>query len=360
VILRLDHPDSLLPLALSLPGVSTPWRTRRAGDWSEAIGLGPYRLARADHGAHLVMARVGGGPGPDSVHVRFVIGIARLRSMLRASRADLLWPLPPELLDQPLPLGYRLERTDARPRRLLLLVMRADTPPTTKEAARRALAHGVNRSEVLGLLGRSGGVPGALIPDAGAFEAPRYDATEVASWMQKGDLGRSFHVTLLYDVDRVGDEVARGMQGTWSRQNLYVELKGLRGSDFLHDALAGREQLVLTPWQPLERGIEYSALALMSAPQLAPCGAFRTGWRPAEAAALRGPNPAARPVAPELLEGALERDLVVLPLADLPWVRLVREGGPPAPFHPHFGPDLAAGAPLAAAPVPGRRASAEH
>jgi hypothetical protein len=54
----------------------------------------------------------------------------------------------------------------------------------------------------------------------------------------------------------------------------------------------------------------------------------------------------------QALESALERDLVAVPLADLPWVRLVREGGPPAPFHPHFGPDFAA-SPGAADTAPG-------
>ena len=349
LVLHLDHPDSLLPLALSLPGISTPWRNRQAGEWSTAVGIGPYRITSSDHGARLVMARIGRGSGPDSVRVRFVIGIARLRAMLRAARTDVLWPVPPELLDQPVPPGYRLERSEAAPRRRLLLVMRADTPPTSHQEARRALAHGINRAEVLAALGSSGSVPAELVPGMGALEAPRYDATEVAAWMAKGDLGRSFQVTMLYDADRSGATVARAMQGTWSRQNLYVELEGLRGTEFSHQALEGRAQLVLTEWQPLERGVSPVALALVQTPQLGPCAPFRSGWRPSDAAALRASAAAARPTSGAALQAALERDLVVLPLADLPWVRLVREGGPPAPFHPHFGPDFALAAP---APAP--------
>jgi len=351
LILRLDHPDSLLPAKLSLPGVGVPWRSRVVGEWSAAIGLGPYRLARVERGVRLVLARTGGA-GPDSVRVRFVIGVARLRELLRAARADLLWPLPPELLDQTLPAGYRLERSDARPRRRLLLVMRGDTPPTTREAARRALAHGVNKVDVLATLGRAAAVSGELVSGAGPFPLPRYDGSEVASWMAKGDLGRSFHVTLLFDADRSGATVARGMQSTWSRQSLDVELLGVRGNDFTREALMGREQVVLAEWQPLQVGAAFEALALLGAPRVPPCGAFRTGWRPADGAALRpaGPN---RPVVPAALESALERDLVVLPLADLPWVRLVRQDGPAVPFHPHFGPDFGALPPPAGAP-PGK------
>jgi ABC-type transport system substrate-binding protein len=358
LILRLDHPDSLLPAKLALPGVGVPWRSRLAGEWSAVVGLGPYRLARAEGGVRLVLARAS-GPGPDSVRVRFVIGVARLRDLLRAARADLLWPLPPELLDQTLPAGYRLEKSEARPRRRLLLVMRADTPPTTQEAARRALAHGVNKVDVLATLGRAAAPSGELVSGAGPFPLPRYDATEVASWMAKGNLGRSFHITLLYDADRSGATVAQGMQSTWSRQSIDVELQGVRGNDFVREALNGREQVLLAEWQPLESGAAFEALGLLGASRGLPCGAFRTGWRPADAAQLRGGGQV-RPVAPATLEGALERDLVVLPLADLPWVRLVREGGPAAPFHPHFGPDFGATEPAAPIAQAGEKGAASH
>jgi ABC-type transport system substrate-binding protein len=359
LVLRLDRPDSLLPSKLALPGISAPWRSRLAGEWSGAVGLGPYRLAGPNPGARMVMARVSGA-GPDSVRVRFVIGEARLRSLLRAAHVDLLWPLPPELLNQPMPTGYRLERSEARPRRRLLLVMRADTPPTSHEEARRALAHGINRADVLATLGRSASASGELVSGAGVFPAPRYDATQVTAWMAKGDLGRSFHVVLLYDADRAGAAVASAMQGVWSRQSIDVELKGLRGSDFASQALEGREQLLLAEWQPLERGREFEALALVQAPRVPPISAFRTGWRPAEWAALRAGGSGGKAAGAEALESALERDLVVVPLADLPWVRLVREDGPPAPFHPHFGPDFAAPAGSAAAASGTSGVSAGH
>jgi ABC-type transport system substrate-binding protein len=351
VVLRLDRPDSLLPAKLALPGISTPWRSRLAGGWRGAVGLGPYRLAGADPGARMVMARVSGA-GPDSVRLRFVIGEARLRSLLRAALVDLLWPLPPELLNQPMPTGYRLERSEARPRRRLLLVMRADTPPTSHEEARRALANGINRADVLATLGRSAAANGELVSGAGPFPAPRYDAAQAVAWMAKGDLGRSFHVVLLYDADREGAAVASAMQGVWSRQNIDVELRGLRGSDFASEALGGREQLLLVEWQPLERGPQFDALGLVQAPRVPPSAAFRTGWRPGEWAALRAGATPGKAAGAQALESALERDLVAVPLADLPWVRLVREGGPPAPFHPHFGPDFAA-SPGAADTAPG-------
>jgi len=347
IVLRLARPDSLLPLELALPGVSTPWRSRMAGDWSGAIGIGPYRLARSG-GGNLVMARASGA-GPDSIRLRFVIGLARLRSVLRSGQVDVLWPPPPELLNQPVPTGFRIERSEARPQRTLLLVMRADTPPTSLEAARRALAHGVNRSEVVATLGPSATPAGELIPGAGPFDAPRYDATEVASWMAKGELGKSFRVTLLFDADRSGGAVARVMQGTWARQNLYVELDGLRGSDYERAAIAGHEHLVLAERQPLESGVSFAALGLAEAWRVPPVGTLRTGWHPAGWPGAHVTGGAAHRPSAALIEGLLERDLVVIPLADLPWVRMVREGGPGAPFHPHFGPDFASSAPRSAA-----------
>jgi hypothetical protein len=338
LVVRLDHPDSLLPLALSLPGVSTPWRSREPGAWSGAIGIGPYRLVAVD-GARLMMGRASGAAGPDSVNLRFAIGAGRLRALMRARDVDLLWPAPPELCDQSAPAGYRLESSAARPARSLLLVMRADTPPTSHEEARRALAHGVHGAELLAALGRAAGAGGELVPGAGRFPLPRYDATEVAAWMEKGDLGRSFHVSLLYDADRAGGAAAPLLQGEWSRHNIDAELDARRGSEFSRAALAGNQPLVLVEWQPLERGASFVALGLIGATRAGACGPVRTGWRPADASALRGPGAPGRPAV--ALEAALERDLVALPLAGLPWVRLVRESGPPVSFHPHFGPDFA-------------------
>lgn len=360
LVLRLDRPDSLLPLKLSLPGISTPWRSRAPGEWSGAIGLGPYRLAHSDHGLRLSLARVGGGPGPDSVHVRFMIGVARTRALMRGGGVDLLWPVPAGLLDQPAPAGCRLERSTARPRRQLLLVMRADTPPTHSSAARHALAHGIHRSEVIATLGHAAALPGEMVPGGGPFDFPRYDASEVASWRSRADLGLSFQVSMLYDADRTGDEVARGLQGTWSRQNIYVELRGLRGGMYTRDALAGHEPLLLAEWQPLESGAEFALLSLAQAPRLAPAGAFRTGWRPAELAAWLPPGRSRKPLSSRALENRLEADLVALPLADLPWVRVVREGGRQWPFHPHFGPDFAAGAGAGSAASRAASTAREH
>lgn len=345
VILKLERPDSLLPRVLALPGVSAPWRSRVAGDWTGAVGIGPYRLVGEGAGARLVLARAAAGGGPDSVNVRFVIGGGRLRALLRARDADLMWPVPPELCDASAPAGYRLERSDARPARHLLLVMRADLSPTRKEEVRRALAHGVHAAEIMTTLSRAAVASDELVSGAGRFPLPRYDVTEVASWIEKSGLGPSFHVTLLYDADRTGAAVAPTLQGDWSRTNIDVELEGLRGADFAHASLAGNEQLLLTEWQPLEPGAPFAALALTGGARGGTCGAFRTGWWPPEAAALRASAASGRAAGPAALESALERDLVALPLAGLPWIRLVREGGPAAPFHPHFGPDFSAPTP---------------
>ena len=55
LVLHLARPDSLLARKLAMPGVSTPWRSRRRGDWSAACGLGPYRVVGAADKWNLIL-----------------------------------------------------------------------------------------------------------------------------------------------------------------------------------------------------------------------------------------------------------------------------------------------------------------
>src|SRR6185369_751932 len=98
LVLSLAHPDSLLLRKLAFPGTTTPWRPGRAGAWRD--GIGDYALAVASP-QRLTLARRKPAAGePDSLQVRFVPAASRVRALLRAGVADLVWPSPPDLLDQ--------------------------------------------------------------------------------------------------------------------------------------------------------------------------------------------------------------------------------------------------------------------
>lgn len=348
LVLRLARPDPRLPRKLALPGVATPWKSRAIGEpWTKVVGVGPYRVAYAEPGRRLVLVRAPRSAlarsiaGPDTIAMRFVIGEARFRAALRGSSPDLVWPIPPALLGEDMVGGFRATERAAVPVRRLLLVMRADVPPTTGLPARHALAHGLNRSELQASLGRAALEPAPWLAGADPFTYPRLDAAEVAQWLERGKLGRSFHITLSFDADGAGGAVAREMQGAWSRLNVYAELKPLRGSAASREALVGQSQALLVESQALMPGPE-AELAMLVMPLRGPAvGSFRTGWRTrefdpwiAEPRAGTGPFPAAA------AQARLEEELVALPLVRLPWRWLGRPGGSEVRFHPQFGPEL--------------------
>src|SRR5262249_30388992 len=269
---------------LALPGISSAWARRdSAAGWRGAAGLGPYRVLHEEP-RHLVLVRVRPPAGPvgqgwpDTVNAHFEPVVARLRAARRAGRADLRWPVPEPLLSESLPESYRHATASASPPRRLLLVIRADVPPTTKLAARQALAHGLNRAEVTDLLGAGARDPVAWWPGAAPFDYPKLDAGEVAAWLDRGRLGRSIRVVMRVDGEGPGAAVARSLQGEWARLNLSVDILALRGAALKTEALQGwRAQLALVEWQaPLaEPGAELAGLVL---PQRGPAvGALRTG-----------------------------------------------------------------------------------
>jgi ABC-type transport system substrate-binding protein len=351
LVLQLSRPDSLLLRKLALPGVSSPWRQRAGVDWNGAVGIGPYRVSAMGRDRRLTLVRSLPHGRVDTLRVRFIPATARLRSLMRAQGFDLLWPLAPGLLDEPLPATYRTEVSRARPERHLLLVMRSDVPPTTTLPARRALAHALNRGEMQTALGALGQPPGALIEGAPAFEQPTYDLGEVGAWLERGHLGRSFHAVLAFDAGGAPAIAARALQGGWSRVNLYAELRGLRGAAFQTEALHGSAQLLLVESQPLIDRPEWR-LADLVMPMRGPAvGAFRTGWRTREFDVWLVGRPGAQAFSPGAAQSRIEDETQILPLSRLPWVRVVRSSGPETGFHPHFGPDFTTSAPTVEGPA---------
>lgn len=344
--LRLARPDSLLPAKLALPGVSTPWRHRDAPAWAEAGGIGPYRVLRESPGRELTLVRAdslaGAHATADTLRVRFVVGAPRARTLLRDGAPDLIWPLPPALLGQPLPPGYALARADASPPRRLLLVLRADVPPTTKLEARHALVHALNRGELLDALGARAKDAHGWLAGAGPFDFPRLDAAETREWLARGKLGASFHVTLAWDADRAGAEIARALQGQWARLGLYAELRPLRGTAALATPLAASgPQAELVEAQALLDGAEAEIAGLVMPLRGPAVGSFRTGWRTREFDAWTGIPDAARPLDAAGAQQRLAEDRIVLPVADLPWTWIARDGAGIVAIHPNRGPEFA-------------------
>ena len=348
LIVRLARPDSLLPAALALPGVATPWRNGPPDSgWAALDGVGPYRLAARQPG-RLTLVRRDPGPLParaayDTLWIRFATA-SRARALLRAGATDVAWPLPVgDPLREDAFEGYRwasLPPGAVRPGRRLELVMRADVAPTAKLAARRALAHSINRPDVLRSVTGHVEPFRSFWPQAGPFDFPRLDEGEQLGWMRRGRLGASFHTRLAFDPDEVHERVARRMQAQWARSGLSVDVMPLRGRRLIEERLAGRAQLLLHVTHGL---LEEPAtdLAMLGRPgRDAPVGRYRSGWA-APAAGTGGPaGGAGRAEALRAAQRAIEEATVVLPLGVLGWTWIAREGADPLPFHPRYGPEF--------------------
>lgn len=346
LVLRLVRPDPRLPAKLATAGVSTPFRARN-GDWAGAVGCGPYRVLALEGGRLLTLVAAepvaGRRAGVDTLRVRFASGAPRTRMVLRAQAADLVWPLPPDLLSQPLPAGWTLGSRPAWPTRRLVLVLRADVPPTTRAEVRAALSQAIDHGELLEALAARGTATRRWLPGA-----TRDAEVSLALPTREREAGEravrtrpeSHHVVLAWDADGSGAEVARALQGQWARAGHYADLRSLRGAAAHREALASvaaQAQLVETQALLPDAGDE---LALWVMPLRGPAvGGVRTGWR---TRALDGWLAGEAPLSPpqvDSLQSILVLDRIVLPLGDLPWQWLVRQGAVPPAVQAATGPD---------------------
>ncbi len=342
LVLRLVRKDPRLLDALAVPGVCTPWKSR-VGQWGTAVGLGPYRVSHDTPGRVLLLvaadSAVGVVASVDTLRIAFVVGAARVRTLIRHDAAGMVWPLPPALLEQTVPAPAEVQRMDASPARRLLLVFRADMPPMHRLPARHALSHALDRRELLEALGPRGEAVTAWLPGAPAFDFPSLDAALVRSWLARGGLGGSFHVTLAFDADRAGAEVARTLQGQWAKAGLYAELRSGRGAAAAAEPLrpaAAHAQLVeaQAPWEGAA-----AELATLVMPLRGPAiGSFRTGWRTREfdPAIASG---ATEPLDVQRAQQRLAEERVVLPIANLPWIWVESGRQTAAFFAPAYGPE---------------------
>ena len=348
LVLKLARPDPTLLHKLALAGVSSAWEPG-AGNGGWEGGSGPYRIVAREPGRRWLLARREAGEGADSLRIEFSVGNGRARTFMRQSRADLVWPVPPGMLVQALPAGYRQVVREARPTRRLWLVLRHDLPPVSRPSARRALAYGLNRPATLVALGERGNEPGGWPPGAGALDLPPRDPGAVREWLARGRLGRSMHVVMAYAGDGVGAEIARTMQTEWAATALDVELRPMKRGAFAAEALRrGGAQLLLVEAQP-PTDDPVSELAMLVARNGPPVGTFRTGWTTREFDRWLGPQPPETPLDLELARSRLGEELAAIPLARLPWLWVERSGGSGVGFHPRYGPGPTAGG--APAPV---------
>jgi ABC-type transport system substrate-binding protein len=338
VVIRLARSDSTFLRKLALPGVSEPWKGEGTG-WG--LGIGDYKVLEQGPG-RLMLARRSRRPGTaDTILMKFYPTASRVRAALRANAADLVWPLPADLLDEALPAGYRSESRRARPTRMLLLLQEADLPPTSRDAARHAFAHGVNLGEILAELAPVGTNSGEWLPRGRPYDFPTHDPEEVRAWLERGKLGRSLHVVMTYSLDGPAAQIARAMQGGWAANGLDVELRPLRQPQATTEWLRrGGAQLRLVESQALLDSPQ-AALAAWVLPLRGPAvGNARTGWitREFDRWLVAGEPMSADDVAAAQQRIAEER--IVLPLAELPWVWIARPAASPG-FHPRFGPEIA-------------------
>ena len=336
LVLRLSHPDPLLMEKLASPGMGRPWKRRDAPSWGEAVGIGPYRVSRYEPGRALTCVRADSASPvhatADTLTAHFVIGAPRVRTLLRHGVPDLVWPLPPAIAGTPLPAGYAFDRLEASPPRRLLMVMRADVPPTTKLPARHVLVHALNHEELMSALGSRTSANDPWLAGGPPFEFPRLDAAELRAWLDRGKLGASFHVVMAYDADGAGADIARTLQGEWAAQGLYVELRALRGVNAAAEPLrASAAQVQLVEAQAPMPGAA-AELATLVMPLRGPAvGSFRTGWRTREfdrwigAGSFGTPNDSG-PLDPGLAQARLTEERVALPLARLSWAWARRDG----------------------------------
>jgi ABC-type transport system substrate-binding protein len=339
VVLRLSRPDPDLLRKLALPGAGTAWRGGSGEGWRD--GIGPFSITHEGPNRLTLARRRSGSSGPDTLQIRFVAGGGRARALLRVGLADLVWPPPPDLLEQSLPAGYQARSSESRPSRRLMLVMRSDLPPTSKEAARHALAHGIQPSELIALLAESGEPLIEWLPGGPRYEPSRHDPDAVQTWLERGHLGRSLHVVMGYSADGVGARIARAMQAEWARLGLDVEMRPWRqpvaGGEMLK---RGGAQLLLVEAQALldTPGAELASLAQpLRGPSV---GAFRTGWATREFDRWILGAPGTPPLDLEWAQQRLTDEHIVVPLARLPWVWVERPAGVEG-VHPRYGPDPA-------------------
>ncbi|NOT34598.1 MAG: hypothetical protein HOP12_10565 [Candidatus Eisenbacteria bacterium] len=359
LILRLTTVDSLLPLRLAQPSIGTAWRedpTRP--NWG--IGLGDYAVRELEP-TRWMLVRQSSESDPrsglshdglrpvDTLRVRFLLGAGRVRAALRAGTADFVWPVPAELMQQPLPEGYRVERATTRPSRRLLLVARADVRPTWKLEARQALAHGFARSEALARLQSWGRAEATWLPDADVFDAPSYDRLAVQSWLNRGRFGRSLHAAMAFDADGPAALVAPALQQEWAQLGLDIELLPMRAATFERERLTGsRAALLLVEHQaPLASAAAELATYVTPATGGA-IGTFRSGWRTHEFDRWLAPGAVQEAYEVQIAQDRLAEERVVAPIATLDWLWIERPDRDLRGLDPHFGP--LGGTPRARAP----------
>ncbi len=343
LVFALSRPDSMLPAKLALHGISAPWRGDRAG-WASVVGCGPYRVVGSNARRSMRLVRRD-GPLPfratvDTLDIRFEPSVNRVRDLLRDGVVDVLWPLPPAMLDSDPPAGYKAVQAAARPERRLVLVLRADRPPLTRFDRRLKLSRTSESKALISRLGRTAHPVGEWVKGGGTptpvpaepIASPGFGAP-VAT--QERPSSRSFHFKLGWDVDGPAARAAGLLEERWAEAGLYVEREPLRGARLASRARA-REgpPAMLLMVQPLFEGPSEAIAPFVESPSGVTIVGFRTGWRPQD---LQAAHSGLEAIGPEVARERLEAERVAIPIARIDWSWFERSGRSGARSHPRFG-----------------------
>jgi len=337
--LVLSRPDPLLLRKLVHP-LCAPV-SPSDGDTVAPAGLGPYRRVGYERGRQLLLAastRSFVRAAFDTLSIDLGVRSPRMRAAFRAGRYEIVWPVPAGLPASVVPAPYR-ERMQTSPM-WLLVAFRCDLPPTLRPAARRALAHALNRPALLSELAERGAGASGWPAPALAPALPPFDRDRVREWMAVGKLGRSLHVALGFARGSAGEEVAQAVQADWAAQSLDAELHPQGPAALVAALRGGGPHVLLVEEHPLIDDPSSRVAAVIRSPRGFTVGAYRTGWN------LRGfddwlwPRRARRVADPAAVRRELEGQLPVIPIARLPWLWIERQGGPRLHFDPFYGPDF--------------------
>jgi len=258
LVIRLWTADRSLLEKLAQPRFAVPTAApEREVALGHALSTGPYRLASKPAAAAILVRnpsyRGEAAALPDTITVRFGVPARRAVLGLASGRVDVLWPAP---------LGYRerLEREErlapiegalgAAP--VWVLVLDAETPPTSRRAARYAVARALNRQRIaeamspLAITWRSFAPVGP--PQA---TAPGFDPQAAEGALQSDR--RRGGIQLAIDVPMGSPELAasRAFLADFGRASIYGELRTRSRAAFFHDLYDRRAPVAsLVVWRP--------------------------------------------------------------------------------------------------------------
>lgn len=249
VVFRLATPDARFLTKLAGPAYALPLPERHDPERDPLPASGPYRVERADRRLLFLRNPDYAGEEPswfDTIAVRLQTSSRSAIQLLASGDADVVWPEPAGQAER-----LRRERGITRVQGSAeggwsyLLILNGSVPPTSKPEVRRALALGLDRTD----LGSPwiawqelsyGGETRASFP---AFDAEAVRDELTAARLVRG-LSLPIHVVRDSDEERLAAALIPGL----ARAGIHAELRPLR-RDAKRDAMARRAGFAAAVWE---------------------------------------------------------------------------------------------------------------